>query len=481
MFLVGFMLFGVASAVAALADSPAQLVAGRVLLGLGGALVMPSTLSLLRNVFTDPRERTTAIGIWAAVAGVGAAIGPVLGGYLVEHFGWSAAFWVNVPVVVATVAAGIFILPESRSPGHGPLDWFGALLSTVGVITLAWGIKHLAGEGLTAAGGAAVPVGVIVLYFFVRRQLSQPDPLLDVRLFGNRAFLAGAVATFSAMMSIGAALYLLSLWLQYVQGYSPLRAGLHMLPAAAALLLASLSTSRLMHWLGIRAVIGIGLGTLAVGFAVLAFAPMNYLTVAVALVAFGVGDGMALTATASVMVSAAPPERAGGAAAVEEACYELGIGFGVALFGSGAAVAYRIGLDGLPISGADRAAVQESIGDATAIATKLGGDLGAEVFAVARSAFGAAVQNTAAVSAIVVVLIIGLALWLIPRGFGPTPSTECKKTAAPLKRGARRLSVKYRVEVPGIEPGSFVASSGLLRAQLTMPLLGPTDHVSELV
>ncbi|MEV6970952.1 MFS transporter [Hamadaea sp. NPDC051192] len=416
-FLIGFVLFGVASIVSATADSPGRLIAGRVLLAVGGAMVMPSTLSLIRNVFTDPRERGTAIGIWASVAGVGAAIGPVLGGLLVEHYGWSAAFWVNVPIVVVTVVAGTLLLPESRSPGRTRLDWFGAAQSVFGMISLVWGIKHLAADGLASSAPVALLVGLGLLAWFARRQLKQTDPLLDVRLFANRPFLAGAIATLMAMMAVGAAYFLLSLWLQYVHGYSPVEAGVRMLPGAIATLVGALSAPWLVRRVGVHAMLGLGLGALVLAFVALAVLPLTYAVAAVALVAFGLGDGLAITTTTAVMISAAPPERAGSAAAVEETCYELGMGFGVALLGTVATVVYAAGVHELPLSEPGRTAVAESIGGAVHVARTQGAQVSAYILEVAQSAYLHAVAVTSAISAALIAIATVAALALIPRGF----------------------------------------------------------------
>ncbi|NUR72209.1 MAG: MFS transporter [Hamadaea sp.] len=416
-FLVGFVLFGAASIVSATADSPGRLIAGRVLLAVGGAMVMPSTLSLIRNVFTDPRERGTAIGVWASVAGAGAAIGPVLGGLLVEHYGWSAAFWVNVPVVVATVVFGWRLLPESRSPGRTRLDWFGAAQSVFGMISLVWGIKHLAKDGLASSAPVALLAGAGLLAWFAWRQLRQTDPLLDVRLFTNRPFLAGAIATLMAMMAVGAAYFLISLWLQYVHGYSPVEAGVRMLPGALATLVGALSAPWLVRRVGVHTMLALGLGALVVAFVALATLPLTYGVAALALVAFGLGDGLAITTTTAVMISAAPPERAGSAAAVEETCYELGIGFGVALLGTIAAVLYASGVHELPLSEPGRTAVEESIGGAVHVARTQGAQVSGYLLEVARSAYEHALAVTSAISAALIAAATLLALALIPRGF----------------------------------------------------------------
>lgn len=422
LFLLGFVLFGVASVVAATAQQPWQLIAGRVLLGVGGAMVMPSTLSLIRIIFTDDQERTLAIGIWAAVAGAGACVGPVAGGVLVEHFGWSAAFWMNVPVVVVTVTAGVKLLPEYRAPQSGGLDWLSAVVSIVGVVALAWGIKHLAAGGVRAIDVATLLVALALLALFAFRQLRSPDPLLDVRLFGNRTFLAAALATLMAMLAIGAALFLISLWLQYIHGYSPIQAGLRTIPAAIATLLGSLATPWLLRHVGVRTVLGIGLGALTCGFAVLALSPEPtvYPVVALVLVTLGIGDGLAVTAAAAVMVAAVPPERAGQAGAVEETNYELGIGLGVALLGSIHARVFASHMTGVPLHGEQLATARGSVGGAAYVADEAGGELGRHILETARQAYDSALTTTAWISVALVGSVAVLTVVLVPRGFKAT-------------------------------------------------------------
>ncbi|MCA2205532.1 MFS transporter [Nocardia rosealba] len=419
LFISGFLLFGVASVIAATAGSAAQLIVGRVLLGIGGAMVMPSTLSLIRNIFTDVRERTMAIGIWAAVAGVGATVGPIVGGFLVEHFGWSSAFWLNVPVVLVTVVVGLWVLPEYRTPQAGRLDWFSAVLSVAGIVCLAWGIKHLAKGEATVVDWAMLLIGVGALAWFARRQLRSADPLLDVRLFRNGAFTAAAVATLLAMMAIGAAMFLISLWLQYVHGYSPSQAGIRMLPAALTLLTASLLTPMLMEKFGVRVVLGVGLGAVALGFLLLAVSPepTSYPVVALVLVSFGLGDGMAVTAAAAVLVGAVPADRAGQAGAVEETNYEVGVGFGVALLGSLHARLFTEHMTDLPVP-ADRVEqASGSVGGAAEVASDLPEPARTELLGAATHAFDSALTTTSYLSAAVVALVTVGAVWLVPKGF----------------------------------------------------------------
>ncbi|MEV4442973.1 MFS transporter [Streptomyces sp. NPDC049577] len=422
LFLTGFVLFGVASVVAATAQGSWQLIGGRVLLGIGGAMVMPSTLSLIRNIFTDARERALAIGIWAAVAGAGACVGPLVGGALVERYGWSAAFWVNVPVVVVTVVAGLRLLPEYRAPQTGRLDWAGALLSVAGIVALAWGIKHVA-KGSPQAGDLIVLLaGVLLLALFARRQLRLDDPLLDVRLFRNGPFVAAALAILLAMLAIGAALFLISLWLQYVHGYSPSEAGLRTLPSALATLAGSLATPWLLHHLGVRTVLALGLSALAAGFVLLAVTPepTAYIVVAIVLATLGLGDGLAITASSAVLVDSVPAERAGQAGAVSETGYELGVGLGVALLGSIHNAVYSSAMGELPVRGTDADTARGSVGGAAEVAARLGGDPGLRVLQAARAAFDSALTTTAYVSAGIVAGVTLLTVWLVPRGLRVT-------------------------------------------------------------
>ncbi|MFD3757432.1 MFS transporter [Streptomyces sp. NPDC058622] len=418
LFLIGFVLFGVASVLAATAGSSTQLIAGRVLLGIGGAMVMPSTLSLIRNIFADPRERNLAIGIWAAVAGAGAAIGPVVGGLLVERYGWAAAFWVNVPVVVVTVAAGLWLLPEFKDAGHHALDRLSAVLSVAGIISLAWGIKHVATGRPGAADLAVLLAGIVLLTWFARRQLRLEDPLLDVRLFRNRPFTAAALVTLMAMLAAGAALFLVSLWLQYVHGYSPFEAGLRTLPTALAMLVSSLLAPTLMHRIGVRACMALGLAGLVAGFTLLALAPQptSYAYVAVFLTTLGFSDGLAVTTAASVLVSAVPAERAGQAGAVSETSYELGVGLGVALLGSIHGAAYARHMAGTP------AVAAESIGGAGEYAETLPAAERAGLLERARDSFDSALTTTSYVSIGIAAAVLVLVVWMVPGSFRTTGS-----------------------------------------------------------
>lgn len=417
LFLSGFALFGIASVVAATAQLTGQLIGGRVLLAIGGAMVMPSTLSLIRNIFDDPHERTRAIAIWAAIAGVGAAVGPIVGGVLVEHFDWAAAFWINVPVVILALGAGLWLLPEYRAPSSTRFDWTSVPLSVFGIIGFVWGVKHLARGEEVAMNVGVLVLGMAMLVWFAWRQLRLADPLLDIRLFRRPVFLAAALATLMAMIAIGAALFLISLWLQYIHGYSPAEAGIRTAPAAVATLVGSLTTPALLRRIGVRTVMVASLLVLAAGFAVLAVSPepTAYPVVALVLVCLGIGDGIAVTTAAAVLVSSVPPERAGQGGAVEETSYELGNGLGVALLGSVHGALFTHAMTDLPISGAAAATARESAGGAVAVADDIGGAVGARVHEIASAAFDSALTVTSYAAAIVVAAVAVVTAVLVPR------------------------------------------------------------------
>ncbi|WP_347565750.1 MFS transporter [Nocardioides sp. IC4_145] len=423
--LLGFVVFGAASALVVLTDSPWQVVATRSLLGAGGAMIMPTTLSLLRSVFTDPAERATALGVWAAVSALGAAIGPIAGGLLLEHFSWHAAFLVNVPLMLAAVVAGALILPEARAASAAPWDLPSVGLSIAGMVALVWAVKRFAEEETfaDALGWTALAAAVAMLATFVRRCLVRDEPLLDVRLFRRRPFTAGVVAALMAMFAMAAILLLLAQWLQLVEGHSPLGAGVRLLPLAGGGLVASLLASPLASLVGARTVLASGLGVAGIGALLLPVVPgdLGYPTVAVAMALVGAGAGSLAIGSAMIMAGT-PAERAGSAAAIEETAYDLGSVLGVAVLGSVASVVYRDHLatgplvaDGLPATAAR--AAEDSLGAAVDVATAAGAPA---LAAQAGAAFTDALVDTSLVAGLVMVAV-AVVVWLTaPRGLDIT-------------------------------------------------------------
>jgi DHA2 family multidrug resistance protein-like MFS transporter len=420
MLVVGFATFAIASLAVLVVDSPAGVIAVRALLGVGGAMIMPSTLSMVRALFADPRERATALGWWGATAAVGAALGPIIGGTLLEAFSWHSAFLVNVPVMAVAIVAALLLLPESRSDRPGTLDPLATVLSVVGMVALVYAVKHTGEHGIDAKGIVSAVVAVVGLTLFVRRCLAQPDPVLEVRLFRSRSFTAGVLTALCSSIASIAALLLLSQWLQLVRGWSPLESGLALLPMAAAGVICSPLAPTLAARIGARPVLAGGLAVGGIGF-LLVFVlpePISYAGVAVALFLVGAGSGSLAVASAAIM-SGAPASKAGSAAAIEESSYELGGVLGVAVLGSLAAAIYRADLpvsalraDGLDGAAAD--VVRDSLGGAVEVAGGAGPG-GADLLARATDAFTHSLAWAGLAGGLVMLAASAVVWWLAPR------------------------------------------------------------------
>lgn len=401
---IGLVLFALASAGAALAGSPVQLIAARAALGIGGAMIMPSTLSVLRNVFADERERAIAIGVWSAAASGGFALGPIVGGAVLEVASWGWVFAINIPIVVASLALVRRYVPESRNPDPGPWDSVAVALSVAGMVAFVWSVKQFGEHGLelTAVLGAAV--GLTALALFVRSQLRSEKPILDVSLFADRRFAGATVAVLFVFFGFGGMLLLLTQYLQLVQGLGPLAAGVRLLPLALAVGAVSPATHLLVARVGANLVVGGGFVLVAAGLALIgALQPdSSYALIALGLALVGAGGGLAATAASAAIMASAPAERSGGAAAVQETAFELGGALGVAILGSIMAGAYRADL-----GGSAPEAAREGLAGAAAL-----GDPG--LFLVAQAAFIDGLGTTMAVAATATLLGAALAAILLP-------------------------------------------------------------------
>lgn len=421
MLLTGFAVFGGASLLVLVAESAEAVIAVRALLGMGGAMIMPSTLSMIRSLFTDPGERARALGVWSAVAALGAVVGPIVGGVLLEHFSWHSAFLVNVPCMALALVAGLVLLPEARNPRPGRWDALATVLSIAGMAALVWSIKRLAKEGLADAPAlTALAVAGLALTWFVIRCLRRDEPLLRVRLFASPAFTAGTLAALFTTLALGSTLLLAAQWLQLVQGLGPLQAGLRLLPTAIAAAFAAPLAPALAQWVGARTVLVGGLVLSALGFTMLAMAPepLTYASLAIAQVLFGTGMGSLAIASAIIM-SGSPAEHAGSAAAIEETSYELGSVLGVAVLGSIAAALYRAELStsALTEAGLDPQGVtvaQESLAGALQVLDALGPQ-GAQAAARAQEAFVHGLMLVSGVGGVIMVVGACVVFFLTPR------------------------------------------------------------------
>lgn len=414
--LIGATAFGAASALAAFAPSAEILILARLLLGVAGATIMPSTLSLIRTLFPEARERSRAIAVWSAAAGGGAAVGPLVGGALLEHFWWGSVFLVNVPVVIVLVIAGAVLLPEAKDPEPGRLDVLSVVLSFAAVMPLVWSIKHAASEGVDALAVGVLALAVLSGLGFVRRQArlvaDGRGPLLDVGLFKIPAFSGAVAANLIAIFALTGMLFFFSQYLQLVRGYSPLVAGIAELPATVASIVVVVVVGWSITRFGRGPAIALGLGVTALGMVAIAVAEGadHYAWLALALVPAGLGVGLAMTLTTDAVVSAVPPAKAGGASAISETAYELGVALGVAVLGSLVTLGYQARVV-LPadLTAADRAQATDSLASAVAVAGER-----ADVLDAAREAFVASLQVACVVAAVLTAVAALVAWRLIP-------------------------------------------------------------------
>ncbi|MFI6413908.1 MFS transporter [Streptomyces sp. NPDC050585] len=458
----GYTLFGVASAVAAMADTPEVLIAARVLLGVGGAMIMPATLSILRAVFPDRRERATAIGIWTAVAAIGAATGPVLGGFLVEHFWWGSVFLINIPLMALILPAGRWLLPESRGSGDGPWDVLGALMAAAGVLGVVLGVKRTgAGDPfLDPATLGPLLAGAALLALFVRRQRRHAHPLIDMRLFSRAGFTTSVGCIVLAMLALVGLQLIAVQYLQLVLDLGPMETGLRLLPLTFAAMAAGATGSYTLARLGPRRMVSGGF-VLTAGSVLLLVLMGEHdrpLLLTVGFVLLGFGLQTTLFGAYESMLSEAPADSAGGAAAIGETSYQLGAGMGIALLGSVMNAAYAPGLTGVPgVPAEASAAAANSLGEAYQVAERLGGQAGDALYQAARQAFVHGLHVTLAVSA--ALLLAGAVMALrLPRVMdpqtadpddlpGPGPDGGGPGGAGPVRSGSGNVSVPVPREV----------------------------------
>jgi DHA2 family multidrug resistance protein-like MFS transporter len=425
--LIGAAAFGLASAASAYSHSAGMLIATRALLGVAGATLMPSTLALIRNIFHDQRQRRTAIAVWTAGTSGGAALGPIVGGVLLNHFWWGSVFLINLPVMALLLVVGPLLLPESRDPNPGRFDLVSAGLSVVSVLAVVYGIKLLAQDGVAAVPVLSIAVGAALGVVFWRRQRVLAHPLLDVGLFRNRAFGGSLLVNVVAIFAITGSGLFTTQYLQLVKGLSPLAAAVWSLPAPLAVGLAAGLAAAAGRTVRPAYVVAAGLLLSAVGAAVSTRAQADsslavLLTGAILLAA---GVGAAMTATADLIVSAAPPERAGGAAALSETGGELGGALGVALMGSIGAAVYRGHLgDRLPaaVPPEAAAAARETLGAAAQVAHRLPGRAGSALFDAANTAFVDALHAVSVAAGVIVVAAAILAGYLLRDVPASTPA-----------------------------------------------------------
>jgi EmrB/QacA subfamily drug resistance transporter len=414
----GLVIFGGASLASAFAESANMLIATRAMMGIGGALIMPTTLSILTNVF-PAEERPKAIGIWAAVAGIGVGIGPAAGGFLLEQFDWTAVFLINVPIVAAALLAAPKLVPDSRDPKQPRLDPVGALLSTVGLGILTAAIIEAPERGWTDGiilGGFAA--SALVLAGFVIWELRTASPMLDVRLFRIRRFTGASGAIALVFFALFGAIFFLTQYLQGVLDYTPFEAGVRMLPVAAGLIVGGPLSAKLAGKFGTRAVVAVGLTVVAAALFLLSGAQTDsgYSLVASSLVLLGFGMGATMAPATESIMSSVPKDNAGVGSAMNDTVRLVGGTLGVAILGSLLSSSYGADMEpavkSLPQPAAD--AASDSLGHASVVADQIGGGAGRALSNAAETAFTTAMSSTLTVAAITALTGALLALVVLP-------------------------------------------------------------------
>jgi len=460
--IAGLVLFGLASLASAYSSSPAQLIAARALMGLGAAGVLPSTLSIISNVF-DPRERAKAIGVWAGAVGLGVAIGPVVGGALLERFWWGSVFLINVPIVALGTVLLLALVPESRNPSPGRLDVPGVLLSIAGLLALVYGIIEGGDHGFDRPlVWVSIAVGFALIAWFIEYERRSDHPSLNVRLFRDPRFSAAVGATGLVFFAGLGTLFFLSFYLQLVRGYSPLRAGLLMTPFAAAQLIFAPRSAAMVRRFGPRRVCAVGLSlvTLAlVGFALVGTATPVWVLLALTFVQ-GTGMANVVPPTTESIMSSLPPQEAGIGSAMSNIFRQVGAALGVAVLGSVLSAVYRQRVtDSLVVLPETlRSVAGESISGAYGVAPQAG-PAAPTFLASANEAFVGAMHWAAGGSAVVAAGGVAVVLAFLPRRANPLAQGGPGEEAAP----------QHPPEAPSARRRARVRSAGVRRLARRRP------------
>ena len=433
MLLAGFLIFGIGSVLVVFINDASQLIAIRAFLGIGGAMIMPITISMIRSILTDSKERAIAVAAWSAISAIGMAAGPLIGGFLLEHFNWHSAFLVNVPIVGVAFLLGVLAMPEVKLKNPGRFDVLGSVLALAAMVALLRGIKHLAAElAFDVPGVAATVAGLVLIALFIYRCLKSPHPIVDLSLFRSRTFSAGVIATMACTFALAVLLYMLAQWLQLVNGDGTLESGIHLIPMSVATLVSSLGAAALAMRYQARHVVAAGLGLASVAMLMMFFFQddLSLTVVIVSTCLVGLGTG-ALAIGASLIMAETPVEKASSAGSLQEISYDLGNVLGVAILGSLASIIYRselgtgalraMGLDGQLIN-----AAKQSFAATTEIGNML--DL-PELIQRGADAFNQSLVVTCLAGGIII-LVTAVVVWkLIPKGLKITEDSDAEAPA----------------------------------------------------
>jgi EmrB/QacA subfamily drug resistance transporter len=431
---MGILVFATGSVLSALAGSPTHLILTRALMGVGGALIMPSTLSILTNVFRDPKERGRAIAVWAGFSGLAVAIGPVTGGLLLQHFTWSSVFWVNLPISAAALILGHFFVPESKDPKAPRLDLPGALLSIVGLGALLFGIIEGPDAGWTSTQVlTAFMIGLGGLAAFIAWEQNTDHPMLDMSFFKNPRFTAANTAITLTFFALFGSLFLMTQYWQFVHGYTPLQAGVRLLPYAAVMMLTAPLSARLVERVGTKRVVTTGLVVIATALFFLSFisAHSPYPRVILNMCVMAVGMGLTMAPATESVMGSLPRDKAGVGSAVNDTTRQVGGALGVAVIGSLVASVYAANInDAAPAAGLAGPALEHargSLGSALQLSPSLG-DRAATFAEAAREGFVSGLSAGLRLGAVVVLVAAAVAYRFLPaRAHDPLALPEPSK------------------------------------------------------
>jgi EmrB/QacA subfamily drug resistance transporter len=438
----GLAVFAVGSLAAAFTNTTTELIAARAVMGVGGAFIMPATLSILTTLFTDPAERAKATGLWAAVSGLGVAIGPVAGGWLLAHFSWDSIFLVNLPIAAIALIAGRWVVPASRAPRSGRLDLTGAALSVAALSVLTYAIIEAPGYGwLSVTTLGLFAASVVLLAVFAVWEARSDHPVLPLHLFRNPRFAGAGVSLTVMFFALSGAVFLSTQIYQFVLGYSPLAAGVRSLPSATALAVFSPLGAALARRTGARVPVGLGLAALTAGLALFATASAGsgYGHYILAMVIISSGIGLAMSAATSASMQELPPALAGVGSAVNDTTRNMGSVLGVAVFGSISASVFTS-----QVAHVAHGSIG-SVGAAVAVGQHVGGTYGAAVMHAAASAFVTGADRAVLAGAIATLVGALIAVWTLRAPRTPVPALETPVA------GAEAPAPAAEVPAPAIE------------------------------
>jgi EmrB/QacA subfamily drug resistance transporter len=418
---LGLALFAITSAVAAQVNTADGLIAARAAMGVGAAVIFPTTLSLITNIFTDPVKRAKAIGLWAAMVGVGVAAGPISGGWLLEHFSWGSVFMVNVPVAAVAIAGGILFVPTSRDPAAPPVDMPGLILSSIGITALVYTVIEAPNWGWRSAHTAAgfgVSVGVLAAFALWERRT--PHPMLDVSVFVNRRFSGGSLAVTAGFLTLFGFIFVITQYFQFIKGYTAFETGVRLLPVAISIAVASIVGPRIVERIGTTAVVAGGLVMFAAGlaWASTADAATPYIQIALQMLLLGGGLGLTTAPATESIMGSLSADKAGVGSAVNDTTRELGGTLGVAIVGSVFASIYSsrlsdsAALANLPADA--RATMERSMAAAQRVIAALPQGVVPDVRAAVNTAFLDGLQIGSLVSAGIALTAAVIVAWLLP-------------------------------------------------------------------